>query len=59
MKGKNRYLYRAVDSEGNNLDFLLTAKRDAKAAKCFFRKALNAVHTQSPRVISVDTIGTS
>ncbi len=54
VKGKNRYLYRAVDSEGNTLDFLLTAKRDAQAAKRFFRKALNAVHIQEPRVINVD-----
>ena len=54
VKGKDRYLYRAVDSEGNTLDFLLTAKRDAQAAKRFFRKALNAVYTQEPRVINVD-----
>ncbi len=45
VKGKDRYLYRAVDSEGNTLDFLLTAKRDAQAAKRFLRKALNAIHT--------------
>ncbi len=54
VKGEDRYLYRAVDSEGKTLDFLLTAKRDAQAAKRFFRKALNAVHTQEPRVINVD-----
>ena len=54
VKGKDRYLYRAVDSQGNTLDFLLTAKRDAEAAKRFFRKALSAVHTQEPRVINVD-----
>ena len=47
-------MYRAVDSEGNTLDFLLTAKRDAKAAKRFFRKTLRAIHTQTPRVITVD-----
>ncbi len=54
VKGKDRYLYRTVDSEGNNLDFLLTAKRDAKAAKRFFRKMLKAIHTSTPRVITVD-----
>lgn len=43
-----------MDSDGNTLDFLLTAKRDAQAAKRFFRKALNAVHNQEPRVINVD-----
>ena len=54
VKGKWKYLYRAVDSEGNTLDFLLTAKRDAEATKRFVRKALKANHTQSPRVINVD-----
>ena len=54
VKGKDRYLYRAVDSDGNTLDFLLTAKRDAAAAKRFLRKAMNACHTQEPRVINVD-----
>lgn len=53
VKGKDRYLYRAVDSDGNTLD-LLTAKRDAEAAKRFLRRALNAFHTQEPRVINVD-----
>jgi len=46
VKGEWKYLYRAVDSDGKTLDFLLTAKRDAQAAKRFFHKALNAVHTQ-------------
>ena len=54
VKGKQKYLYRAVDSQGNTLDFLLTAKRDALAAKRFFRKTLKAIHTQTPRVITVD-----
>jgi transposase, IS6 family len=52
VKGKQKYLYRAVDSAGNTLDFLLTAKRDAKAAKRFFRKTLKAIHTSTPRVIT-------
>lgn len=54
VKGKQKYLYRAVDSQGNTLDFLLTAKRDALAAKRFFRKTLKAIHTQTPRVITGD-----
>ena len=54
VKGEWKYLYRAVDSEGNTLDFLLTAKRDATAAERFLRKALAAAHTQTPRVINVD-----
>jgi transposase-like protein len=35
------YLYRAVDSEGNTLEFLLSVTRDAEAAKRFFCKALH------------------
>ncbi len=54
VKRKWKYLYRAVDSEGNTLEFLLTAKRDAEAAKRFFRKTLKALHTQTPWVITVD-----
>jgi len=54
VKGQWKYLYRAVDSQGKTLDFLLTAKRDAQAAKRFFRKMLRAMHTQTPRVITVD-----
>ncbi len=54
VKGQWKYLYRAVDSEGNTLDFLLSAKRDAAAAERFLRKTLNASHTQTPRVINVD-----
>ena len=34
------YLYRAVDSQGNTLEFLLSPRRDAEAAKRFFSKAL-------------------
>ncbi len=52
--GEWKYLYRAVDSEGNNLDFMLSARRDARAAERFFRKALKSTHNQSPRVINVD-----
>lgn len=54
VKGEWKYLYRAVDSEGNTLDFMLSAKRDGKAAIRFFRKVLKAQHTQPPRVITVD-----
>lgn len=54
VKKRDHYLYRAVDSAGNTLDFMLSAKRDAKAAKRFLKKALNASHTQPPRVINVD-----
>lgn len=48
------YLYRAVDSAGNTLDFFFSATRDAKAAKHFLLKTLAASHTVEPRVINVD-----
>jgi transposase-like protein len=48
------YLYRVVYSAGNALDFLLSATRDAQAAKRFFSKTLAASHTIPPRVITVD-----
>ena len=54
VKGEWKYLYRAVDSQGNTLDFMLSARRNTRAAERFFRKALKATHTQSPRVVNVD-----
>ena len=54
VKGQWKYPYRAVDSKGNTLDFLLSAKRNARAAERFFRKTLNTSHAQTPRVINVD-----
>lgn len=54
VKGEWKYLYRAVDSIGNTLDFMLSAKRDGKAAARFLGKVLKATHTQTPRVITVD-----
>jgi IS6 family transposase len=48
------YLYRAVDSQGNTLDFFFSPTRDAPAAKHFFLKTLTASHTREPRVINVD-----
>lgn len=43
VKGEWKYLYRAVDSTGNTVDFMLSAKRDRKAAKRFFKKALSSI----------------
>lgn len=48
------YLYRAVDSEGNTIDFYLSKTRNHKAAKRFFKKALQSLHVSKPRVITVD-----
>ncbi len=49
-----KYLYRAVDKEGQTIEFLLSAKRDISAAKRFFKKMLRADHRRLPFSISVD-----
>lgn len=54
VKGQWMYLYRAVDSDGNTVEFILCSSRDATSARRFFCKALRAPHTTPPRVISVD-----
>ncbi|MCP3923434.1 MAG: IS6 family transposase, partial [Desulfobacterales bacterium] len=54
VKGERKYLYRAVDSNGETVDFMLSAKRDKKAVKRFLKKVLGSKHNQKPRVITVD-----
>ncbi|MBJ3792763.1 DDE-type integrase/transposase/recombinase [Bacillus sp. OA1] len=48
------YLYRAVDSDGNIIDFFLSKTRDTKSAKRFLKKALAFSYIFRPRVITVD-----
>jgi transposase, IS6 family len=47
------YLYRAVDSDGNTLEFLLSPTRDARAAKRFFEKALHSTADLAPRTHAI------
>jgi transposase, IS6 family len=54
VKGRWCYLYRAIDSRGATIDFLLSAFRDADAAKRLFRKALSDRSHPQPRVINTD-----
>jgi transposase-like protein len=42
QKGRDRFVYQAVDSTGQTIDFLLTNRRDAAAAKRFLRRALRS-----------------
>lgn len=55
VKGQWKYLYRAVDTAGQTIDFLLAAKRDAAAALRFFRKAIR--HHGEPEVVTIDKSG--
>ena len=48
VKGKWVYLYRAVDSTGATIDFLLSAKRDVAAAERFLAKALDGENHPAP-----------
>jgi transposase-like protein len=54
VKGQEKYLYRAVDSTGQTIDFLLTAKRSEAAAKRFFQKVFSCSANPIPRIINVD-----
>ena len=55
VRGKWKYLYRAVDKSGDTIDFLLTAKRDHKAAMRFLRKAI--MQNGLPVKITIDKSG--
>src|ERR1700761_6418812 len=55
VKGVWKYLYRAVDKGGATVDFLMTAKRDCKAALRFLRKAIGSSGT--PEKITIDKSG--
>ena len=55
VKGQWKYLYRAVDKAGHTVDFLLTAKRDRKAALRFLRKAID--QSGLPDKITIDKSG--
>jgi transposase-like protein len=52
VKGQWVYLYRAVDKAGKTVDFYLSLKRDIKATKRFFRKAIH--HRGEPTTITLD-----
>ena len=55
IKGVWHYLYRAVDKEGNTIDFMLSKNRDTDAAKAFFVKAIGS--NGLPEKITIDKSG--
>jgi putative transposase len=52
VKGEWRYLYRAVDKDGETVDFLLTENRDKEAALRFLKKAIR--RNGVPETITID-----
>ncbi len=54
-KGEWCYLYRAVDKEGDTIDFMLSKNRDEAAAKAFFTKAIGS--SGLPEKITIDKSG--
>ena len=52
VRGQLMYLYRAVDGQGNTVEFFLSRTRGIAAAKAFFRKALK--HHREPHSITLD-----
>lgn len=58
VKGKWTYLYRAVDSHGDTINFYLSQTRNAKAAKWFLGKALRGYKSwEKPDIINTDKAG--
>ncbi len=56
VDGQWRYLYRAVDGTGQTIDFMLSARRDKKAARRFFSQALGRANTHNPRTVVTDRL---
>jgi putative transposase len=57
VNGEWRYLYRAVDKQGNTVDFMLRAKRDKTAAMRFFEKAMR--DNGIPEKVTMDKSGSN
>ena len=55
IRGKQHYLWCAVDQDGEVIDVLLQARRDGKAAKRFFKRLLK-VHGGEPRRMVTDKL---
>jgi putative transposase len=57
VKGRDMYLYRAVDKYGNTVDFLLTRRRQKMSAQKFFKKAIG--NNGKPRIVNIDKSGSN
>lgn len=57
VKGRDMYLYRAVDKYGNTVDFLLSRRRQKMSAQKFFNKAIG--NNGKPRIVNIDKSGSN
>src|SRR4051812_1131608 len=57
VNGKWVYLYRAVDKEGNTIDFMLPETRDRLAVLKFFKKAIGS--SGMPKTVNIDKSGSN
>jgi len=55
INGKQHYLWRAVDQDGEVVDVYLQSKRDGAAAKRFFKRLINK-HRNEPRMVVTDKL---
>jgi transposase-like protein len=55
VRGEWKYLYRAVDKEGNTVDFLLRARRNKAAAQRYFEKSIQ--QNGAPETVTIDKSG--
>jgi len=56
IAGQWKYLFRAVDSNGQTVDFYLSETRDREAAKCFLKRALANPDNRPPHVFARDRL---
>ena len=56
INGERQYLWRAVDQDGDLIDILVHPRRDARAARRFFRRLLNRQRQEPVRLVT-DTLG--
>ena len=57
VKGRDMYLYRALDKYGNTVDFLLTRRRQKMSAQKFFNNAIG--NNGKPRIVNIDKSGSN
>jgi transposase-like protein len=55
--GKWKYLFRAVDKQGRLIDFMLSDRRNTKAARRFLAKALKVMRNWPPVSVTTDKLG--